>query len=282
MARTLDHLLDRNVAWASSKTRGDPHFFRRMAEQQSPRYLWIGCSDSRVTANDVLGLDPGEVFVHRNIANIVHTSDLNALSVLEFAVEHLAVEHIIVCGHYGCGGVMRALSSERGAMLDNWLQPVTMLYRKHRNVFDVIAEEQARLDRMCEINVEMQVRRVAATPVVENAWVRGQPLHLHGWIYAIHDGLLRDLGPHLSSIEERDALPSIDHRVLNPVEAVSAMRQQAIAAFAEPGTLAQCAPYGAQTERQRPTGQSTEYDGSDATAHLSVTGMRRDGGATHS
>ena len=231
MGRTLDYLLDRNVAWADAKTKTDRDFFRRMAEQQSPNYLWIGCSDSRVTANDVLGLDPGEVFVHRNIANVVHTSDLNILSVLEFAVEHLKVEHIIVCGHYGCGGVRRALAAQRGALLDHWLQPITMLYRKHRFVFDAITSESALLDRMCEINIEMQVRRLAATPIIENAWLRGQPLHLHGWIYAIHDGLLRDLGPHLSSLEERDALASIDYRVLNPVEPVSAMRQQAFEAF---------------------------------------------------
>ena len=233
MTRTLDHLLDRNVVWANAKTRSDPHFFRRMAEQQNPMYLWIGCSDSRVTANDVLGLDPGEVFVHRNIANIVHTSDLNVLSVLEFAIEHLAVEHIIVCGHYGCSGINRALSGTHGAMLDNWLQPVTMLYRKHRGIFDAIPDGAARANRMCEINVEMQVRRVAATPVVEKAWSMGRPLHLHGWLYAIHDGLLRDLGPHLSSIEERDNLATIDERVLAPNEAVSAMRQQAIAAFTQ-------------------------------------------------
>jgi carbonic anhydrase len=231
MSRTLDHLFDRNVAWAHAKTDADPHFFRRMAEQQTPRYLWIGCSDSRITANDVLGLDPGEVFVHRNIANIVHTSDMNILSVLEYAVEHLKVEHIIICGHYGCGGVQRALVAERGAMLDHWLQPISMLYRKHRAVFESIREHDARLDRMCEVNIEMQVRRVAQTPIVENAWARGQKLNLHGWIYAIHDGLLRDLGPHLSSVAERDALPSIDHRVLNPSEAVSAKKRQALDAF---------------------------------------------------
>jgi carbonic anhydrase len=231
MSRTLDHLFDRNVAWAHAKTESDPHFFRRMAEQQTPRYLWIGCSDSRITANDVLGLEPGEVFVHRNIANIVHTSDMNILSVLEYAVDNLHVEHIIICGHYGCGGVQRALVTERGAMLDHWLQPISMLYRKHRAVFDAIDEHDARLNRMCEINIEMQVRRIAQTPIVENAWARGQKLHLHGWIYAIHDGLLRDLGPHLSSLEERDALTSIDQCVLNPSEPVSAIRRQALEAF---------------------------------------------------
>lgn len=230
MSRTLDHLLDRNVQWAADKRRADPEFFRRMAEQQSPRYLWLGCSDSRVTANDVLSLDPGEVFVHRNIANIVHTSDLNILSVLEFAIEHLAVRHIIVCGHYGCGGVARALADDRGALLDHWLQPITMLYRKHRTHFDNLAPEE-RASRMCELNIEMQVRRIAATPLVEKAWMRGQELHLHGWIYEIGDGLLRDLGPHLSSIDERDALCSIDERVLDPAEPVSGLRRHAIEAF---------------------------------------------------
>jgi carbonic anhydrase len=232
MSETLDHLFDRNVRWAAEKTRDDPQFFRRMAEQQTPRYLWIGCSDSRVTANDVLGLDPGEVFVHRNIANVVHTSDMNILSVLEYAVEQLRVEHIIVCGHYGCGGVQRALVAERGAILDHWLQPISMFHRKHRAVFDAIPEESARLDRICEINIEMQVRRLAQTPIVENAWARGQTLNLHGWIYAMHDGLLRDLGPHLSSIVERDALSSIDQRVLCPMEPISGLRRQAAEAFA--------------------------------------------------
>jgi carbonic anhydrase len=232
MSATLDHLFDRNVAWADAKTRNDPDFFRRMAEQQDPRYLWIGCSDSRVTANDVLGLDPGAVFVHRNIANVVHTSDMNLLSVLEFAVEHLKIEHIIVCGHYGCGGIKRALSGQHSAMLDHWLQPISMLYRKHRPTIDALGDGEHRVDRMCEVNVEMQVRRLAATPIVENAWTRGRKLNLHGWIYAIDDGLLRDLGPHLSSVAERDALPSIDQRVSDPVEPQSGKRQQAMAAFA--------------------------------------------------
>jgi carbonic anhydrase len=238
MARTLDHLFDRNVVWADRKTRDDPQFFRRMGEQQTPRYLWIGCSDSRVTANDVLGLDPGEVFVHRNIANIIHTSDMNILSVLEFAIDELKVEHVILCGHYGCSGVHRALANRRGALLNHWLQPISMLFRKHRAIFDGVADQQRLLDRMCEINIEMQVRRLASTPIVENAWARGQPLHIHGWLYAINDGLLRDLGPHLSSIEERDGLPSIDERVAAPAEPISAMRRQALDAFSELGSAA--------------------------------------------
>ena len=231
MSRSLDHLFDQNVQWAQEKTRDDPDFFRRLAEQQAPRYLWLGCSDSRITANDVLGLDPGEVFVHRNIANLVHTSDLNLLTVLEFAVQHLKVRHVIVCGHYGCGGIERVLATERGAMLDHWLQPVTMLYRKHRAVFDAIPATSDRINRLCEVNVEMQVRRIAATPIIENAWARGQALHLHGWIYAIHDGLLRDLGPTLSSVEERDALPSIDQRVYEPAQPLSAVQRHALDAF---------------------------------------------------
>ena len=233
MSRSLDHLFDQNVQWAQEKTRDDPDFFRRLAEQQAPRYLWLGCSDSRITANDVLGLDPGEVFVHRNIANLVHTSDLNLLTVLEFAVQHLKVRHVIVCGHYGCGGIERVLATERGAMLDHWLQPVTMLYRKHRAVFDAIPATSDRINRLCEVNVEMQVRRIAATPIIENAWARGQALHLHGWIYAIHDGLLRDLGPTLSSVDERDALSSIDQRVYEPAQPLSAVQRHALDAFGD-------------------------------------------------
>lgn len=245
MSQTLDHLLDRNVAWVDAKTRDDPGFFRRMAEQQRPEYLWIGCSDSRVTANDVLGLDPGAVFVHRNIANVVHTSDLNILSVLEFAIQHLEIRHIIVCGHYGCGGIGRALSDERGAMVDHWLQPITMFHHKHRAHFADLPSHAARLDRMCELNVEMQVRRIATMPLVESAWTRGRRLHLHGWIYTIADGLIRDLGPHLSSIEERDALPSIDARVYQHVEPMSGLRRHAIEAFSGQGCfdpIGQAAP----------------------------------------
>lgn len=231
MTRTLEHLFDRNVAWAQDRTRDDPDFFRRSAEQQTPGYLWIGCSDSRVSASDVLGLDPGEVFVRRNIANVIHTGDMNILSVLTFAIDHLKVEHVIVCGHYGCGGVRHALAGGADGLLASWLQPIAMLHRRHRATFDAIAGEPARIDRMCEINVEMQVRRLAATPTVEHAWARGQAVQLHGWVYGIQDGLLRDLGPHQSSIAERDALAPVDHRVALPAEPVSAVRRQAIQAF---------------------------------------------------
>lgn len=230
---SLDYLLDRNVQWVVDKTRNDPGFFRRLAEQQRPRYLWIGCSDSRVTANDVLRLDPGEVFVHRNIANVAHTSDMNLLTVLEYAVTALQIEHVIVVGHYGCGGIERALGDERSALVDYWLQPIVMLYRKHKDVFDALPTKLDRINRMCEINVQMQVRRLAATPLVENTWLKGErPLHLHGWLYGLEDGLLRDVGPTLSCVEQRDALNSIDDWVRQPAcETVSSRRLQALHAF---------------------------------------------------
>ena len=240
--RSLDHLFDRNVAWADRKTEQDPTFFRRLSEQQAPQYLWIGCSDSRITANDVLGLDPGEVFVHRNIANIVHTSDMNILAVLEYAIEVLRVRHIIVSGHYGCGGVQRAMAEERGALVDHWLQPLSMFYRKHRPLFDAMGEAPQQLNRLCELNVEMQLRRVAATPIVEGAWLRGIELHLHGWIYGMHDGLLRDLGATVASIAERDALPSIDQRVTQRSEPLSPRRRHALEAFSVLGLADMASP----------------------------------------
>lgn len=229
---SLNDLLDRNVQWVHDKTRTDPGFFTRLAEQQRPRYLWIGCSDSRVAANDVLRLDPGEVFVHRNIANIAHTSDLNLLAVLEYAVTTLQIEHIMVVGHYGCGGIERVFSGERSALVDYWLQPVVMLYRKHKAMFDALPDEKTRINRLCEINVAMQVRRLAQTPLVENTWARAErPLHLHGWIYGLEDGLLRDLGPTLSSSTQREVLNSIDDYVHQPVDLHSSRRLQALEAF---------------------------------------------------
>ena len=209
----IGELFDRNIAWSLSKTRDDPGYFRRLAAQQSPRYLWIGCSDSRVPANEIVGLDPGELFVHRNVANVVHTSDLNLLSVLEFAVDVLGVEHIIVCGHYGCGGVKRAIGGSTGALVDHWLAPVAELSRRRRDLLGPILDEGARINTLCELNVELQVRRVAATPIVAAAWASGRALEVHGWIYGLKDGLLRDLGVSVGSVEELRRLDSSDPAV---------------------------------------------------------------------
>ncbi len=195
----IDELFYANVAWSLSKTKDDPGYFRRLAAQQAPRYLWIGCSDSRVPANEIVGLDPGELFVHRNIANVVHTSDLNLLSVLEFAVGGLGVEHIIVCGHYGCGGVRRAVEGGGSGLVDHWLAPIVDLANRRHALLGPISDTSARINTLCELNVELQVRRVAATPIVTAAWVSGQPLSVHGWIYGLRDGLLRDLGVSLAS-----------------------------------------------------------------------------------
>jgi len=233
----LDDLFDRNVAWALRKTRDDPGFFRRLAEQQSPRYLWIGCSDSRVPANDIVGLDPGEIFVHRNIANVVHTSDMNLLSVLEFAIEHLKVEHIIVCGHYGCGGVRRALEGATGALVDHWLAPVIDLYASYKDELDSIEDTLARVDRLCELSVELQARRLGANPIIHRAWRAGQKLKLHGWIYGLHDGMLRDLGITLASEAEFRSLGSMDDSVRRQQEPLTALRQHAIEAFSQLASL---------------------------------------------
>ncbi|HUS97254.1 MAG TPA: carbonic anhydrase [Hyphomicrobiaceae bacterium] len=198
----IDDLFASNVAWSLSKTRDDPDFFRRLANQQSPRYLWIGCSDSRVPANEIVGLDPGEMFVHRNIANVVHSSDMNLLAVLEFAVSALKIEHIIVCGHYGCGGVRRALQGSQGGIIDHWLAPIVDLHNRRQDLLGPIDHEVTRINRLCELNVELQVRRVAATPIVSAAWRNGHKLGVHGWIYGLRDGLLRDLEVSLTNLEE--------------------------------------------------------------------------------
>jgi carbonic anhydrase len=173
--------------------REDPDFFAKLTDQQSPEYLWIGCSDSRVPANQIVGLLPGDVFVHRNVANVVVHADLNCLSVLQFAVDVLRVKHVIVCGHYGCGGVAAALRRERHGLADNWLGHVQDVIEKHRAQLAGIADAAARLARVCELNVIEQAVNVSRTTVVRDAWQRGQPLTLHAWIYGIHDGLLRDL-----------------------------------------------------------------------------------------
>jgi carbonic anhydrase len=189
----LAELFERNRAWASEMVAGDPDFFSSLADRQTPEYLWIGCSDSRVPANQIVGLAPGEVFVHRNVANVVVHTDLNCLSVLQYAVDVLHVRHVIVCGHYGCGGVAATLHGSRHGLIDNWLRHVTDVAEKHADELAAIPEER-RLDRLCELNVVEQVVNVGQTTVVEDAWERGQVLTVHGVVYSLEDGLLRDLG----------------------------------------------------------------------------------------
>ena len=188
----LDDLLDNNRAWARDIENEHPGFFKKLSQQQSPEYLWIGCADSRVPANEIVGLLPGELFVHRNVANIVANTDFNCLSVLQFAVDVLKIKHIIVCGHYGCGGVKAALSNNKHGLIDNWLREIKDIYRHHETRFRPL-DEEARVDLLCELNVAEQVRNVCHTTIVQDAWDRGQELAVHGWIYSIRDGLIHDL-----------------------------------------------------------------------------------------
>ena len=190
----LDLLFENNRAWAAELKQSDPRYFERLLGQQAPAYLWIGCSDSRVPANQIVGLAPGELFVHRNVANVVVHTDLNCLSVLQFAVDVLAVKDVIVCGHYGCGGVLAALRDQKLGLIDNWLRHIQDVGAKHRAQIESIPDEERRSARLCELNVMEQVGNVADTTVVRDAWRRGQQVSVHGWIYDLHDGLLRDLG----------------------------------------------------------------------------------------
>jgi len=199
---SLMELFEKNRAWAADACREDPDFFRRLSEQQRPEYLWIGCSDSRVPANDIVGLLPGELFVHRNVANVVLHADLNCLSVIQFAVDVLRVRHIIVCGHYGCGGVLAALRGEKLGLVDNWLRHVQEVRRRHQAELDALDGEPERHRRLCELNVVEQVLNVGYTTVVRDAWARCQSVAVHGWIYDLRDGLLRDLGICLTSEDE--------------------------------------------------------------------------------
>jgi carbonic anhydrase len=195
----LSELFDRNRAWAAEQVARDPGFFADLAERQSPEYVWIGCSDSRVPANQIVGLAPGEVFVHRNVANVVVHTDLNCLSVLQYAVDVLEVRHVIVCGHYGCGGVRAALDGSRHGLIDNWLRHVLDVAEKHADELGAITDDERRFDRLCELNVVEQVVNVCQTTVVAGAWGRGQELTVHGLVYGLEDGLLRDLGVSASS-----------------------------------------------------------------------------------
>ena len=195
-------LIDNNRAWSAGKTRVDPDFFSRLERQQSPEYLWIGCSDSRVPANEIVGLDPGELFVHRNVANLAPPQDANYLSVLQFAVDVLKVRHIMVVGHYGCGGVAAAIDGQRRGLVDHWLHPIRETYSEHLHELGALAEGRARLDRLCELNVLRQVRNVASDIFVQDAWARGQPLSVHGWVYSLSNGLVTDQNTTISSAED--------------------------------------------------------------------------------
>ncbi len=200
----LQALFDNNRAWSQRMRRSEPEFFARLSRQQSPRYLWIGCADSRVPANEIVGLLPGELFVHRNVANVVVHSDLNCLSVLQFAVDVLRVEHIIVCGHYGCSGVGAALENRRVGLADNWLRHVQDVHHRHEARVAGLADNARRIDSLCELNVIEQVANVCQTTIVRDAWDRGQPISVHGWVYGLDDGLVRDLKTTVSGPEQAD------------------------------------------------------------------------------
>lgn len=201
----LEQLFGNNREWAASMVNKDAGFFKKLASQQSPEYLWIGCSDSRVPANDIVGLLPGELFVHRNIANVVAHTDFNCLSVLQFAIDVLGVKHVIVCGHYGCSGVHAALVRRRVGIADNWLRHVQDVHQKHARYLGDVLPNREKQDRLCELNVIEQVANVCQTTIVQDAWERGQSLTIHSWIYGLHDGLLRDLGVTVSCPEELTA-----------------------------------------------------------------------------
>jgi len=200
--RMLEHLFQNNRKWAASMEARDPGFFKKLASQQAPEYLWIGCADSRVPANEIVDLLPGELFVHRNIANVVVHTDLNCLSVLQFAIDVLKVKHVIVTGHYGCSGVHAAMVGRRVGLADNWLRHVQDVHGKHERYLGEVLSEKDRHDRLCELNVIEQVVNVCQTTIVQDAWERGQDLTVHGWVYGLRDGLLRDLGVTVSSQDE--------------------------------------------------------------------------------
>ena len=202
--KLLPNLFENNRQWAESIKKIHPDFFRELSEQQSPEYLWIGCSDSRVPANEIVGLMPGEVFVHRNVANVVVHTDLNCLSVLQYAVEVLKVQHVMVVGHYGCGGVRAAMSNQKYGLIDNWLRNIKDIYRQHHEKLEAIADEEQRVNLLCELNVVEQVNNVCSTTIVQDAWDRGQELAVHGWIYSLRNGWLKDLNVCITGKEQLD------------------------------------------------------------------------------
>ena len=198
----LDDLTANNRAWAQRKVAADAGFFRRLESQQAPKYLWIGCSDSRVPANEIVDLDPGELFVHRNVANLAPPQDANYLSVLQFAIDVIKVEHIMVVGHYGCGGVSAAVDGKRRGLVDHWLHPIREVHHQHRHELEAIPGETERLNRLCELNVIRQVRNVASDVFVQDAWARGQNICVHGWVYSLSNGLVNDLNVTVSNAGE--------------------------------------------------------------------------------
>lgn len=204
---TLEDLKAKNRAWAAGKIAVDPGFFRRLEGQQAPEYLWIGCADSRVPANEIVGLDPGELFVHRNVANLAPPQDANYLSVLQFAVDVIKVKHILVVGHYGCGGVAAAVDGKRRGLVDHWLHPIREVRHDHRHELEALPSEKARWDRLVELNVIRQVKNVASDVFVQDAWARGQPLCVHGWVYTLGTGLVTDLDVSVAGPEDLTGFP---------------------------------------------------------------------------
>lgn len=210
--KKISELIENNRTWSRQMSEQEDGFFPRLAAQQNPHYLWIGCSDSRVPANEIIGLLPGELFVHRNVANIVYAADLNCLSVVEFAVNSLKVSHIIVCGHYGCGGVIAAMEQRTHGLIDNWLNRIRDIYANHHEQIHALASKEEQVNRLCELNVIEQVKAVAHTTIVQEAWARGQPLSIHGWIYGLKDGLIKDLEVGISGLDQI----TNSHRLIPP------------------------------------------------------------------
>ena len=210
MEKSYKQLLENNKKWVASQLALDPVYFEKLANSQNPEYLWIGCSDSRVPANQITGTLPGDIFVHRNIANMVIHSDMNMLSVLSYAVEVLKVKHIIVCGHYGCGGVLAAMENKQFGLIDNWLRHIKDVYRLHFKELDAISNTKDRADRLVELNVVEQVQDLGKTSIVQNAWKREQPLHLHGWVYDVKDGIIKDLGVNFKGTSDLHSVFHLD------------------------------------------------------------------------
>ncbi|MEY4057270.1 MAG: carbonate dehydratase [Chitinophagia bacterium] len=210
MEKSYQKLLENNKQWVADQLAIEPNYFEKLANSQNPEYLWIGCSDSRVPANQITGTLPGDIFVHRNIANMVIHSDMNMLSVLSYAVEVLKVKHVIVCGHYGCGGVLAAMENKQFGLIDNWLRHIKDVYRLHFKELDAIANKKDRADRLVELNVIEQVQDLGKTSIVQNAWKREQPLHIHGWVYDVKDGIIKDLGMNFKGTSDLHSVFHLD------------------------------------------------------------------------